>query len=175
MTCGRRREPHPGENGGSATGPSPVDRGRSGSKYPPPNRRHRSAAGLDTHRRQPQRRHPALAVGGGDPTGARTTRTTETTPQACRRRSRLRPRDLPPPTPRTRRNTTDRAPPDRARLRTWQLALGRRTNLRTNLRLATPVLPTPRPLRTQRTNPPSTTRPRLLPDLLQTTSTLVVL
>ena len=30
---GRRRQPHPGEKGGSETGPSPVDRGRQGSKH----------------------------------------------------------------------------------------------------------------------------------------------
>jgi transposase len=30
---GRRREPCAGEKGGSATGPSPVDRGRNGSKH----------------------------------------------------------------------------------------------------------------------------------------------
>jgi transposase len=30
---GRRRQPHPGEKRGSETGPSPVDRGRAGSKH----------------------------------------------------------------------------------------------------------------------------------------------
>ena len=33
VASGRRRELHPGQKGGSATGPSPVDRGRCGSKY----------------------------------------------------------------------------------------------------------------------------------------------
>jgi transposase len=33
VTRDRRRQPHPGEKGGSKTGPSPVDRGRNGSKH----------------------------------------------------------------------------------------------------------------------------------------------
>jgi transposase len=33
VASGRRREPCAGEKGGSATGPSPVDRGRNGSKH----------------------------------------------------------------------------------------------------------------------------------------------
>src|SRR3954467_5075109 len=33
VSCCRRRQPHPGEKGGSETGPSPVDRGRRGSKH----------------------------------------------------------------------------------------------------------------------------------------------
>ena len=33
VASGRRRELHPGQKRGSATGPSPVDRGRCGSKY----------------------------------------------------------------------------------------------------------------------------------------------
>ena len=33
VASGRRLEPDPGEKGGSETGPSPVDRGRAGSKH----------------------------------------------------------------------------------------------------------------------------------------------
>ncbi len=33
VSRGHRRQPHPGEKGGSETGPSPVDRGRRGSKH----------------------------------------------------------------------------------------------------------------------------------------------
>jgi transposase len=33
VTHGRGRQPHPGKKGGSKTGPSPVDRGRNGSKH----------------------------------------------------------------------------------------------------------------------------------------------
>jgi len=33
VACDRRLEPGPGEKGGSETGPSPVDRGRPGSKH----------------------------------------------------------------------------------------------------------------------------------------------
>ncbi len=33
VACGRRLQPHPGEKGGAETGPSPVDRGRNGSKH----------------------------------------------------------------------------------------------------------------------------------------------
>ncbi len=33
VACGRRLEPDPGQKGGSETGPSPVDRGRAGSKH----------------------------------------------------------------------------------------------------------------------------------------------
>src|ERR687888_574631 len=33
VACGRRLEPLAGEKGGAATGPSPVDRGRRGSKH----------------------------------------------------------------------------------------------------------------------------------------------
>ena len=33
VACGRRLQPRAGEKGGSATGPSPVDRARNGSKH----------------------------------------------------------------------------------------------------------------------------------------------
>jgi transposase len=33
VACGRRLEPDPGQKRGSETGPSPVDRGRAGSKH----------------------------------------------------------------------------------------------------------------------------------------------
>ncbi len=44
------------------TGPSPVDRSRTGSKHPSPGRRDRDPAGRRADRRQPQRRHPAAAA-----------------------------------------------------------------------------------------------------------------
>ena len=94
----RGLEPGPGQKGGAKTGPSPVDRGRPGSKH------HLliDAAGVplavSADRRQPQRRHPAHPAGGracrrsaasvGPPAPA---------PRRARGRPRLRPRLLPPP------------------------------------------------------------------------------
>ena len=55
----RRLEPGAGEKGGSETGPSPVDRGRPGSKHHLLVDASGIPLALVAHGRQPQRRHPA--------------------------------------------------------------------------------------------------------------------
>ena len=93
----RRLEPHPGEKGGSETGPSPVDRGRAGSKH------HLlvDASGIPL----------AWTLTGGNrndvtqliplldrvPAVARLVGRPRRRPDARDRRPRLRPRQVPPP------------------------------------------------------------------------------
>ena len=167
---GRRLQSRAGEKGGSATGPSPVDRARTGSK------------------------HHLLVDATGIPlawtlTGGNRNDVTQLIPLLDRvppvRGKVGRPRRRPDRViadrgydhdkyrrrlRRARDQTRDRPPPDRARLRPRPLPLGRRAHLR----LAAPVQAAARPLRPPRRDPRSLPRARLLPRLLPPPSTLVV-
>jgi transposase len=92
----------------------------NGLQAPPPLRRQRDPARDRADRRQPQRRHPALAAGRLGRPGPRQGRPPAQTARAPARRPRLRPRQVPPRAPEAWRPAGDRAAPDRARL-----ALGR--------------------------------------------------
>ena len=158
-------------NRGSATGPSPVDRARNGSKH------HLlvDATGIplawtvtggnrnDVTQLVPliERIPPVRGVVGRPPLSS----------QRARRRPRLRPRQAPPPRPRARHQTGHRAPPDRARLRAWPHPLGRRAHLR--------LAPQPQNDHSSATtaatrDPRSLPRPRLLPRLLQKAATVIL-
>ena len=144
---GRRRQSRAGEKGGSATGPSPVDRARTGSKH------HLlvDATGIPL----------AWTLTGGNrndvtqliplvdrvpPVRGKVGRPRRR-PDATHRRPRLRPRQVPARAAPARHQTRDRPPPDRARLRPRPRPLGRRAHLR----LAAPVQAAARPLRPPRT------------------------
>jgi hypothetical protein len=124
-----RLEPGAGEKGGSETGPSPVDRGRPGSKH------HLlvdqtgiplAFALTGSNRNDVTQLIPLLdavpAVGGlvGRPRRR----------PDCVIADRGYDNDKPPPRPGARDQTGDRAPPDRARLQPRPLPLGRRAHLR---------------------------------------------
>ena len=110
--------------GGEKTGPSPVDRARSGSKH------HLIACGRGTparllaHRRQPQRHHPDAAAGRRDPARARQPRPPRRRPQQLlgdrAYHSRARPPRAAPP----RHPGEDRLAQERARLRARQASAG---------------------------------------------------
>ena len=164
-------QPHAGEKGGSKTGPSPVDRGRAGSK------------------------HHLLVDGGGIPlawtlTGGNRNDVTQLlelldrVPPVRGRvgRPRRRPKTLLADRGydhdkyrrlrlAARHQTRDRPPPDRARLRARPPPLGRRAHLR----LAPQPPPPARPHRPPRRHPRRLPRPRLLPHLLATTGDLIQL
>src|SRR5881296_1851384 len=115
-TRGRRLQPRASEKGGAATGPSPVDRARNGSKHHllvdatgiplawtvTGGNRHDSTQLIPLIDRVPPVR--------GNWSAAPPART----PQ---RRSRLRLRQPSPPAPAAWHHTGDRTPQDRARLR----------------------------------------------------------
>ncbi|MEV7003690.1 transposase [Streptomyces sp. NPDC093982] len=97
--CGRRtrlvprvrgRLPHPRERGGADTGPSPVDRRKTGSKH------HLICDGrgtplkVITHRRQRQRRHPDPRHGRRHRVRGRTSRAPAPPPRLTSRRQGLR-------------------------------------------------------------------------------------
>ena len=128
----------------------------------PPRRRQRTAAGLDTHGRQPQRHHPAAGAARQGAAGARPCRPAEAPTRQRRRRPRLRPRQVPQARLAARDQAGDRPTPDRTRLRPRTRTLGRRTHLR----LAAQPPPAARSYRPPPRNPRSVPRPRLLPDLL---------
>ncbi len=164
-------QPRASEKGGSKTGPSPVDRGRRGSK------------------------HHLLVDGGGIPlawtlTGGNRNDVTQllelldrvppvrgrvgrpaTAARSAARRPRLRPRQVPPPCLAARHQTRDRTSPDRARLRPRPPPLGRRAHLR----LAPQPPPTARPHRPPPRHPRRLPRPRLLPNLLAATRDVIEL
>ncbi len=167
---GRRRELHPSEKGGSATGSSPVDRGRSGSKYhlltdgnglplawtlTGANRNDgtqlllvleaipRYAADRDVRNDGPSVSSPTAATTGSY--YRRQLRAIGVTPLIARRKIE-----------------------HGSGLGSWRWVVERTFAwLHQFHRL-------PRPLRTQRTTPPSPARPRLLADLLRTTPTLII-
>ena len=167
-SSGRARlltEPRAGEKGGSATGPSPVDRARNGSK------------------------HHLLVDGTGIPlawtlTGGHRHDRTQLIPLVDRvppvrgkvGRPRRRPdrvcadrgydyEESPPRAPPARHHPGDRPSQDRTRLRPRPLPLGRRKNLR----LAPPVQTPTRPLRPPSRHPRGLPRDRLLHRLLPPT------
>ena len=160
-----RFQSHTGEKGGSETGPSPVDRGRLGSKHHLIVDARRHPARLRPHRRQPPRCHPDDPACRPDTGRARHRRPAAPPTRPTRRRSRLRLPKPPAPAPPARDQTGDRPPRNHARLRPGPLPLGRRAHLR----LAASVPPPARPLRTPRRHPRSLPRHRLLPHLLPPT------
>ena len=167
---GRGLQSCAGEKGGSATGPSPVDRARNGSK------------------------HHLLVDATGIPlawtvTGGNRNDVTQLVPLVERvppvrgkvGRPRRRPdrvtadrgydhdkyrRELRAATD----QTGDRPPPDRARLRARPRPLGRRAHLR----LAPPLQAAARPLRPPPRDPRSLPRARLLPRLLQEAAAVIL-
>src|SRR5512147_8516 len=70
-----RRLPRPGHERRPKTGPSPVDRARTGSKHHLITEAHGIPLAIIADRRKPQRRRPAHAADRGRPEGARPTRT----------------------------------------------------------------------------------------------------
>jgi hypothetical protein len=159
------------KGGGRRDGPEPRRQGPSGLQASLPEQLWRRATGLDAHERQPPRHHSADPAARCRPSGPRSLRPAAQTTRSARRRPRLRLQELPAPTVGAWDQAHDRPPQDRARLGTWSRAPGRRTDLR----LATPTPPTPRPLRATARYPRSVSRPRVLPHLLAPTPGLIVL
>ena len=83
-------QPCAGEKGGSATGPSPVDRARNGSKHHLLVDGDGDPARLGAHRRQPPRQHPADPARRPGATGARQGRPAAPAARPRLRRPRLR-------------------------------------------------------------------------------------
>ena len=126
MVAGRhRRLPCARPFGGLLTGPSPVDRARPGLSttcWSMP----RASLGDHTHRRQPQRRHPAVCCCRTPCTPAPSEEVWPTPPQAGSPagRPRLRPRQVSPAPAQAPHQAADRPPGRRARLRSGLPASG---------------------------------------------------
>src|SRR5436190_1930226 len=103
--------------------------------------------------------------------GARPGRPPAKTSRTRARRSRLRPRQVPPRAAAALHHAGDRTSPHRTRLRPRPLPLGRRAHLR----LATSLQAAARPLRPPSRDPRSLPRARLLPRLLQEAPALIVI
>src|SRR2546423_1842857 len=148
-----------------------IEPGPARKQAPAPGRREGPAARLDAARRQPQRRHATARAARSGAAGPRPLRPTAETTACAARRSRLRPRQVPPAALAARDQAADRQTPERARLRARPRPLGGRAHLRLAPQ-PPPTAPTHRP---PRRHPRELPRPRLLPHLLAKAGDLIEL